>query len=218
MTIFLANILAFPTIIFSILLSVAVLYWLISLTGLLGADHAGSDHSIDSAHDGLDFGGLMSTLGLKGVPLPLLLTLVLLWAWLTTYSIQVLFAPWLTGILGIVVGCVLIPVALLLGLVLSALLVRPFHAMLTETEQPTQTRILGCVCSVLSPTVDKEQGRAEAHLDGAHLILQVRSSTPLLRGSRAVFVEYIADKNLYWVVPEAEFLAGSIRQISMEDR
>lgn len=217
MSIFLANILAFPTIIFTVLLSVAVLYWLISMTGLLGAEHAGSGHAADSGHDGLDFGGLMSTLGLKGVPLPLLLTLILLWAWLTTYSVQVLFAPWLTGILEIIVGCVLIPVALLLGLVLSALLVRPFHALLSESEQPTQTRILGCVCSITSPTVDQQNGRAEAHLDGAHLILQVRSSTPLLRGMRAVFVEYVAEKNLYWVVPEAEFLAGSIKTISMED-
>lgn len=213
MNIFLANILAFPTIVFSILLSVAVLYWLISLTGLLG-----SDLDLDTGDGWLDLGGLMTTLGLKGVPLPLLVTLIVLWAWLTTYSIQVLFSPWLTGILGIVVGCVLIPVALLLGLVLSALLVRPFHGILAEAEQPTQTRILGCVCQVMSPTVDQGQGRAEAHLDGAHLILQIRSNTPLLRGSRAVFIEYIAEKNLYWVVPEAEFLAGSIRQISMEDR
>lgn len=213
MTIFLANILAFPTIIFTVLLGVAVLYWLISLTGLLG-----SDLDLDAGDGWLDLGGLMTTLGLKGVPLPLLITLVILWAWLTTYSIQVLFASWLTGLLGVVVGCVLVPVALLLGLVLSALLVRPFHGVLAEVEQPTQTRILGCVCSIMSPSVDQEQGRAEAHLDGAHLILQVRSSTPLLRGSRAVFVEYIAEKNLYWVVPEAEFLAGSIQQISMEDR
>lgn len=212
MTIFLANILAFPTIIFSILLSVAVLYWLISLTGLLG-----SDLDLDTGDGWLDFGGLMTTLGLKGVPLPLLLTLVLLWAWLTTYSVQVLFATWLTGVIGIVVSCVLIPVALLLGVVLSALLVRPFHSLLAESQQPTQTRILGCVCNVTSPTVDQHNGRAEAHLDGAHLILQIRSSTPLTRGSRAVFIEYIAEKNLYWVVPEAEFLAGSIQKISMRD-
>ncbi len=214
MTIFLANILAFPTIIFSILLSVAVLYWLISLTGLLGADHHQDGDASDSW---LDLGGLMTSLGLKGVSLPLLITLVLLWAWLTTYSIQVLFAQWLTGLLGVVVGCVLIPVALLLGLVLSALLVRPFHSLLAESQQPTQTRILGCVCSVTSPLVDQHNGRAEAHLDGAHLILQIRSNTPLTRGSRAVFVDYIAEKNLYWVVPEAEFLAGSIQNISMED-
>lgn len=213
MSIFLANILAFPTIFFTVLLSVAVLYWLISLTGLLS-----SDLDLDAGDGWLDLGGLMTTLGLKGVPLPLLLTLVLLWAWLTTYSVQVLLATWLTGVLGIIVGCVLIPVALLLGLVLSALLVRPFHGVLAEAEQPTQTRILGCVCTVSSPTVDQQQGRAEADLDGAHLILQVRSSTPLLRGNLAVFVEYIAEKNLYWVVPEAEFLAGSIQQISMEDR
>ena len=212
MSIFLANVLAFPTIIFSILLSVAVLYWLISLTGLIGSDFA------PDAGDGwVDFGGLMSTLGLKGVPLPLLITLILLWAWLTTYSVQVLFAPWLTGVVGIVVGCVLIPVALLLGLVLSALLVRPFHALLAEAQEPTQTRILGCVCQVTSPLVDQHNGRAEAHLDGAHLILQIRSNTPLTRGSRAVFVEYSAEKNLYWVVPEAEFLAGSMQSISMED-
>lgn len=215
MSIFLANILAFPTVIFTVLLGVAVLYWLISLTGLLGLDtHA----DLDSGDGWLDLGGLMTTLGLRGVPLPMLITLVVLWAWLTTYSIQVVFASWLTGLLGIVVGCVLIPVALLLGLVLSALLVRPFHGVLAEAEQPTQTRILGCVCMISSPVVDQQQGRAEADLDGAHLILQVRSSTPLVRGSRAVFVEYIAEKNLYWVVPEAEFLAGSIRQISMEDR
>lgn len=212
MTVFLANILAFPTVTFSILLGIALLYWLMSLTPL--------SHPALRAVTGtgcLTFGGLMASLGLKGIRFPLLLLLILWWAWLTTYSVQVLFAPWLKGLLGIVVGCVLIPVALLLGLLLNALLMRLFQVVLVDTAQPTQTRILGCVCGVRSAVVDEYQGTAETRIDGVLVTVQVRSHMVMLRGSKAVLVEYDADKNLYWIMPETEFLTGSHRSLSLEE-
>ncbi|MEC7121112.1 MAG: hypothetical protein VXW65_14590 [Pseudomonadota bacterium] len=215
MNIFLATILSFPTLIFTVLLGVAGLYLLVSLTGMLGSD---IDLDADAGDSWLNLGGLMTTLGLKGVPLPMLITLTVLFAWLTSYSIEVLFGTWLQGIIGIVVGIVLLPVALFTGLLLTALLLRPFASLFAKASyQPTNTRLLGCACTILSPSANEHDGRAEATLDGAHLILQVRSNTPIPRGNKAIFVEYIAEKNLYWVVPEAEFLSGELQQVSIED-
>ncbi|HCP22233.1 MAG TPA: hypothetical protein DIT77_13850, partial [Marinobacter hydrocarbonoclasticus] len=52
---------SFPTVIFSVLLCVAIVYWLISLVGLGDIE---ADGDIDASGD---FSGLMVTLGLQGV-------------------------------------------------------------------------------------------------------------------------------------------------------
>ena len=198
---------SFPTVIFTVLLCVAVIYWLVSLLGLFDLD--GNDIDVST-----DFGGLLVTLGLQGVPLPLVMTVLLLSGWLLTYFAMLLFGSWLgSGWLLLVLGALLLMVAASVGLIITSIIVRPLRPLFRRAySQPLEKRVIGTVCTIRSAMVDQRTGQAEANLDGAHLILQVRADKALTRRDRAVLVEYLPDERAYWVVPEAEFNAGHAGQ------
>ncbi|MDV2078873.1 hypothetical protein [Marinobacter xestospongiae] len=206
---FIAVTFSFPTVLFTVLLAVAVIYWLISLVGLVDLDGGGdADLDLDASSD---MGGLMVTLGLQGVPLPLVLTLLFLGAWLTAYFADLMLGSLFgTGWGHILFGLVVIPLALVAGLLATAVLVRPLRPLFRRAyKRPLEKQIIGAACVVLSFNANKGQGRAEVHRDGAHLILKIRSDASLARRDRAVLVEYLPEHQAYWVVTEAEFLAGS---------
>lgn len=208
MAAFLAITFSFPTVVFTILLAVAVIYWLISLLGLVDLDGGDADMDIDPSADA---GGLMVTLGLQGVPLPLVLTLLFLSSWLLAYFADLLFGTALGGGWGhVVFGLLVIPGALFAGLLMTSVLVRPLRPLFRRAYQrPLQKQVIGTACVVLAFNESTGKGRAEAHRDGAHLILQIRSDASLARRDRVVLVEYLSDQQAYWVMPEADFLSGS---------
>lgn len=206
MSTFFSIILSFPTVIFTVLLGVAVVYWLVCLLGI--ADMDGLDGDTGGA---LDFGGLMATLGFKGVPLPLILTLLFLFAWLTSYFADLLLGMGQAALwLRLLFGLLAIPLSLVVAVAATRVVIHPVRPLFQQVyQQPLQKRLLGTSCIIRSASVSRERGRADAHLaDGSHVILQVRSDDTLPRNSRAVLIEYLPDENAYWVVPEAVFLAG----------
>lgn len=194
---------SFPTAVFSVLLCVAIIYWLISLSGMGDVDAEGD---IDASGD---FSGLMVTLGLQGVPLPLVLTLLFLIGWLTSYFIDLAFGALVPeGLLHWLYALAVIAVSLVVAVLSTSFLVRPLRPLFRRAYRlPLQKRIIGTPCVVISSTVTETSGRADAILDGAHLVLQVRSQTPLSHRERAVLIEHIPDENAWWVVPESEFLS-----------
>lgn len=202
---FLSLVFSFPTVIFTVLLAVAIIYWLISLSGLGDI----GDGELDASPE---FSGLMVTLGLQGVPLPLVLTLLFLGAWLTSYFADLWFgALFGTGLMHTLFGVLVVIVAVIAGLMTTVVLVRPLRPLFRRAyDLPLQKRIIGTACVILSEQVTERSGRADALLDGAHLILQVRSDRPLARRERAVLVEYLPDQKAYWVIPEVEFHSGSL--------
>lgn len=195
---------SFPTVIFSVLLCVAIIYWLISLAGLGDVDTEGD---IDASGD---FSGLMVTLGLQGVPLPLVLTLLFLTGWLSSYFIDLLFGSLVpSGLIHWLYGAAVVVVSFMVGILATSVVVRPLRPLFRRAYlPPLQKRIIGTPCVVISSSVSETSGRAEATLDGAHLLLQVRSHTPLSYRDRAVLIDHIPDNNAWWVVPESEFLSG----------
>ncbi|HLT15050.1 MAG TPA: hypothetical protein VK006_13215 [Marinobacter sp.] len=195
---------SFPTVVFSVLLCVAIVYWLISLLGMGDVE---TDGDIDA---GGDFSGLMVTLGLQGVPLPLVLTLLFLIGWLASYFIDLVFGSVIpAGLLHWLYAAAVIFAALVAGVLVTSIVVRPLRPLFRRAYlPPLQKRIIGTPCVVTSSTVTETTGRGEAHLDGAHLVLQLRSHTPLSHRDRAVIIEHIPEKNAWWVVPESEFYSG----------
>lgn len=200
--------LAFPTVVFSFVLAVMVVYWLIALLGLVELDTL--DHLALPDGDGMELAGLsalLMRLGLAGVPLTLILTVLAFCAWFVSYYsvylLQPLFgAEWLRYVLG--VGVLL--GAFVASVVLTSLILRPVRRLMQRIAPPGRKRLLGQVGVVRSPTVTAEQGYAWVEDGGAGLILQVRSAgAAFKRGDRVVLIEYRSETNQYLVVSEAEF-------------
>jgi len=212
--------LTFPTLLYSILLAVCVVYWLLAATGLVDNDtihgllhhHDGLD-GIDTGHhhhaEASDSAGMIARLGLSGVPFMLILSVLVFFGWLITYFAQLLVLQYLPDPLRIIAGIGVLVVALLPGLVLTSLLLRPVARLIMKLRPPVPPSILGKAGHVISPFVTEHEGRAEFADGGAGLILQVRApaGTAFNRGERVVLLSFDETAHAYAVMSESEFLS-----------
>lgn len=87
MEIFLRTVLSFPTVLFSFMLCLAVIYWAVVAMGLLEVDLLDfeADSLLDGAHTTEGLAGLLIKFKLNGVPVTLVLTLLMFFSWFLTY-------------------------------------------------------------------------------------------------------------------------------------
>jgi hypothetical protein len=204
---FLQTALTFPTIVYSMLLAVITLYWVLAATGLADGD---SVDAMVGDGDGADAGAaaaMISKLGLGGVPITVVATTLVFTAWLGSYFVHLLVlgdlpedVRTLAGI-GTIVG-VLVP-----AVAVTSIVLRPVRRVLGKL-RPVERSLVGSSAVVVTPTLSGDYGQASVDDGGAGLILQVRHDDPnqLQRGDRIVLIEYIESQNAYRVVSEQQFL------------
>lgn len=107
MDVFVQTALSFPTVLFSFLLCLAMLYWCVAALGILEVDLL--DIEADSALDSVQpegLAGLLLRLGLNGVPVTLVLSLLFFFAWLASYFVELLLLSHLPlGVLRYPLAC-----------------------------------------------------------------------------------------------------------------
>lgn len=218
---FWAQVLAFPTIVYTALLGVATVYWLFVVIGALdlhifhigghgdasldggSLDHAGADHGGDLDHgDGFSFGGFLISLGLRGVPLTLTLSMLALLAWGISFLTMRFLGPvWPLG--PAVLAALVLVVSFVLAVPLTALAIRPLAPHFKTPEARSKLAFVGKSCLISTASVDERFGQATCEDGGAGLILQVRyrGPTPPKKGDRAVLVDYDLDRDLFFIEP-----------------
>jgi hypothetical protein len=205
---FLAASLSFPTVVFTVLLLVAVGYWLLVILGTIGLDVLDFDHGGGEAA-GADAGGHVDLdhgadghgadghdahhdHGHSGEGLGLLTTL--LWALkldtvpMTIVLSLVFFWAWLASHLAMhyVVGYEahwsievgLFVAAIAVALPLTSLSVRPIVPLFRSHPGQRRAALLGKVVTVDTSVVDAGFGTAKAEDGGAGLIVQIRCDVP----------------------------------------
>jgi hypothetical protein len=204
---FLHTALGFPTIVYSMLLAVCVLYWMLASTGLADGDSVDALVGDGDAPDAGAAAAMISKLGLDGVPIMVMATALVFTAWLGTYFVHLLVlgdlpegVRTLAGI-GTLVG-VLVP-----AVAVTSVALRPVRRVVAKLS-PVERSLLGSSAVVVTPTLSGDYGQAAVDDGGAGLILQVRHEDPnqLQRGDRIVLIEYIESQNAYRVVSEQQFL------------
>lgn len=216
MTDFLQICLTFPTVAYSILLAFCVVYWLLAMTGLFHVDamdgvlmgHAA--HAVGGHGDVADSAmsaGVLARLGLARVPIMVVLTVLFFLGWLATYFAHLLWLRHLPDSLRIVIGLATLVGALVPGVLLTSMLLRPLSRWLATLQPPAASSMLGHAGTVISPQVDADGGRAAFDDGGAGLILQVRAppGITLVRGERVVLLSHDAQAHTHAVISETEF-------------
>ncbi|HMM26287.1 MAG TPA: hypothetical protein PKA36_15975, partial [Pseudoxanthomonas mexicana] len=86
MTEFLNTVLTFPTLVYSVLLAFCTVYWLLAATGIVDFDAVDGWLTADgdTAEPNV-VAGMVARLGLSGVPMMLVLTVLSFFGWLITY-------------------------------------------------------------------------------------------------------------------------------------
>lgn len=171
--------LGMPTVVFTVLLVIVVLYWVLAIVGL------------DVLADDTDLLGL---LGLRGVPTSVILSLFVAVAWFLSLAGTV----WLGKNPLVVVG------ALAGGWLAARLLVNPLRYVLPEPDVSSRNDFVGRMCVIRTGTVTERFGQAEVHsADGASALVQVRrvGSEPLASGDNALIFDYDTAGEFFWVMP-----------------
>ncbi|WP_163832377.1 OB-fold-containig protein [Spartinivicinus ruber] len=200
---FLNIIISFPTAIYTTLIGIVICYWLFALVGMMDIDILDGDIDIDADGDIEGIGGisgLMVTLGLTGVPITIVISLLALWGWLITYFaslflLQLLPFEWLKWIIGVVI----IAISFGLSIILTAHCIRPIKPFFKSNYE--KITLVGRECTVSTSKVTEKFGQAICDLGSTELILNIRHKEPntIKKGDKVTILEHNKDENTYLV-------------------
>ncbi len=219
---FFAASLSFPTVVFTVLLGIALVYWVLVIIGALGLDSldfgdgghggdighgdvghgdAGHGDGGDGGHDGHSHGFLGTLLGalrLDAVPTTIVVSLIFFFGFLlselSTYYLLGGTRNWLLETLVLVAVFVV-------AVLLTAVAIRPLAPVFHTHSAARRSGLVGKVVTIDTSRVDAGFGAARAEDGGAGLIVQVRCDPPneLARGARALVVSYDEAREVYEV-------------------
>lgn len=205
---FLQAISSFPALPLTVLLGVAVGYWLFSL--VTGAHVDGTDAVHGGvkaagelvAHDGSDHdlsdGGLFAFLGLQRVPVTITFSTAALLSWLlcTVGMLELQPSSRLVQAALLVGSCVL-------GLFGAALALRPLGRALNADKPARRRDLLGQICTITSGHVDGRFGTASIADGSGGLNVHVicAKSNTLKKGDRAVLIDFDTHNETFEIEP-----------------
>jgi hypothetical protein len=222
----LAVLLSFPTVFFTVLLSLALIYWLFVLLGAL--DHnllGGGDHAISGvakggldalAHTGVEgaaegaadgvvgetaeatLPSLVSALKLRSAPVTVVLTLFAAFGFLGSglTSMMVERVRWPFGVL-------LFAAVSTLALLLTSLVIRPLGEIFETRRGRSHASLVGQIVIVTTSHVTPTFGQAllEDHGTSLSLPIGADSAASIKRGARCVLIDWDAAAGRFAVEP-----------------
>ena len=209
---FVAIVTSFPTLIFSLALVVATIFWLLALIGVVDIDMIDLDVDIDAETDASGvgvIGGLLLKFGLQGIPITLVLSALILVSWLFSYFGTAYLLNLLPGVLLKTIGGItLIVGCLAAALPIVGMSLRPMRPLFTGETAVRKDSLVGKSCTVRSLEVNEDFGQGYFQETGANMILDIRAASPnaLKNGDRVALISYDATSGSYQVMLEAEFM------------
>ncbi|WP_152559903.1 hypothetical protein [Hymenobacter sp. IS2118] len=194
------------------LLVFVLLYWLTVLLGLLDLktvdlsveDHGHLHFDSDGAPNEMGTSWLNGTLAffnLGRIPLMIFLSFLFLPLWVGSILLNY-YTGNTSGLLGLAFFLPLFIGSLFVAKFLTLPFVRLFTAM--EKDHDSSAVVIGKVCTVVLPATAEHLGQASVRIDGAPLMLNVRSTkAPLGKGETALVIDFDAARKCYLIEPFA---------------
>ncbi len=202
---FFQTVLSFPTVIYSGLLVIVLVYWLSMAMGLVDMDML--DVDTPDADAGV-LGGLLLKLGLNHVPVTLVITFIALIGWVLSFFASFYLFPLLSAQFAkLLVALLIMPASALAAAWATAFLIRPLRPLFQTMNREVRVDLIGQTATVRTGDVTPEFGEACIDDGGAGLIVRVRSfdGQGFKRGDKVVILEKIDGQSGYRVMAEAEF-------------
>jgi hypothetical protein len=217
MTDFLSAATSFPTIIFTVLLGVVLVYWLIALfSGGLEVGTGGGGGGSLEALDGIGSGGggffssIFEALGIGTVPTAIVASLLVVFAWffslVGTSFIDTLALS--AGVAAVLTAGVVVT-AMALSAVLTIFATKPIGRLFVHTEGQGRHSLVGRTCVVRTQRVDDSFGQAEVtDFEGASLVVDVRAANghEFSRGDVALVIAFDDDADAFLIAPADQSL------------
>ena len=193
-----------PTVFYSALLGVAALYWLLVALGAFDIDVFHFHIDADVSGDGVHPHGFLEFLSLGRVPITVLATFLVTFAWFLCLVGEVALRAPLGAVLpGAVYDWLMGLGAFFAAVPLTGFAAKPLRGVFTIHEAQTKRGVVGTPATVTSVTADERFGTAVADLAGDEIILNVvtRAGVTMTKGEIAVVVEYDDARDLYLIAP-----------------
>ncbi|CCK77334.1 conserved hypothetical protein [Oleispira antarctica RB-8] len=207
---FYQNIASFPTLFFTLLLALTAVYWLVAVLGVIDLDVLDVDMPEGDADGGVhQLAGLLLKLGLNGVPLTIVISLLALFGWFICYFAVYLIFPYIPdGFLEYIVGLPILVGSLYGAVLITAQIIKPLKPLFANMNKNTVKNVLGQTAIVRSLRLDSGFGEVLLADGGAGLIFKARTmnNETFKKGDRVVLLQYLKDQHAYRVISEAEFL------------
>jgi hypothetical protein len=212
---FYQNIASFPTLFFTFSLVVCLVYWLIAVLGvvdlnILDLDLPEVDSDSDANSGASAVAGLLLKLGLNGVPLTVIISILSLLGWfICSLLVHFSFPLIPDGLLENVAGIPILIISLYVAVLITAQVIKPLKPFFNSMFQNTVKNVLGQTAIVRTLRVDEGFGEVFLEDGGAGLIFKVRAlnGERFEKGDRVVLLEYLKEKNVYRIISEKEFLS-----------
>ncbi|RUR34159.1 hypothetical protein [Vreelandella nanhaiensis] len=199
--------LQFPTIVFTFLIALLTLYWLLVLLRiapleLFERDSLRDDHMAST----------LVSLGFAGVPATLALTFLVLIAGSLSLATELLALRWISlGMLRVPVGVLVVWLSFAIASPIAALICHSLHRSLHRYQPFTRRCLLGATVIVSSregeefamAVIDKEPN--------SHVRLHCKKGDCPKEGERRVLVKYLAQEGTYRSVSEQKYLDTRVR-------
>jgi hypothetical protein len=207
---FYQNIASFPTLFFTLLLALTAVYWLVAVLGVIDLDVLDMDMPEGDADGGVQqLAGLLLKLGLNGVPLTIVISLLALFGWFICYYSVYLIFPFIPdGFLEYIVGLPILVGSLYMAVLITAQVIKPLKPLFANMNKNTVKNVLGQTAIVRSLRLDSGFGEVLLADGGAGLIFKARTmnNETFKKGDRVVLLQYLKDQHAYRVISETEFL------------
>ena len=195
----------FPTVIYTVLLVVLIIYWLIGLLGIVNLDLDGDiDFDLESESDLPAMSGLLLTFGLTGIPLSIVLSFLVLIAWLLSFYTQFYLLTMIpSGVLYYLAGAVSTVAVFFVALPIVGMIIKPFKGLFKASNAVTSQGLIGKEAVIATSTVSDTFCQARIFNEGAELLVDVRADSVhhLKNGDKVLVIEYQADSHTYVVAP-----------------
>ena len=192
------------------LLVFVLLYWLTVIVGLLDMKTVDLDlghdghlhHPGDFHHDAPNPGwltGALAFFNLGRIPLMVFLSFVFLPLWVGS-----ILANYYTGNTSLLLGLAFFLPLFIGSLFVAKFLTLPFVKLFTAMEKDHDggAVAVGKLCTVLLPATAQHLGQASVRIDGAPLMLNIRSTgVPLAKGETGLVIDFDAARRCYLVEP-----------------
>lgn len=195
--------LTFPSVVFTVLLGVVLIYWAFVMVGVVhigegtegaldghidgatkgmlegAVDHVGGDGDFDLD---LDDGGephgvlaaVMSALHLRSVPATVVFSLIVTFAWLVSVVTMQSVTRLVPALLGAPLSFGVLLASVILALPLTSIVARPLAKVFAPKHAPVKSDFIGRTCVVRTGSVTAKFGEATLHDGGAGLVVRVR--------------------------------------------
>lgn len=202
---------SFPSSIPSVLLLVVLIYWIMAIIGLVDIDvfnghghigdvgHLGHGHGHADIHHDTEHNaesGLLASavlsLGLSGVPLSIVISVLILFTWSLCYLCQRYLLMALPDVLRWGFGVVALVGSFIVSLPVAVLLLRPLRGAFVVHNALSNEHLVGRGCRILTLEVSEKFGQAQVRDNGSGYNIRVWAPEPnnLSKGSEAVIVGY----------------------------